>query len=56
MEKRYLLKLFKEWEEEGMKGNSGEDAFKYNIYLIYCKSFHKSHNVLSPSSTTTKNG
>jgi hypothetical protein len=29
MEKLYLLKLFQEWEETGIKEIGGEDEFKY---------------------------
>lgn len=34
LEKWYLLKLLQEWEEEGMKENGGQGAFKYIIFDI----------------------
>jgi hypothetical protein len=31
MEKHHLLKLFKEWEERGIKENGAGSKFKYDI-------------------------
>jgi hypothetical protein len=31
MEKRNLMKLFQEWEERGIRENSGEGEFNYDI-------------------------
>jgi hypothetical protein len=49
MEKRDLLKLFKEWREGKIKENDGE----VNFTMIHCKNFCKCYNV--PPSTTIKN-
>jgi hypothetical protein len=50
------LKLFQEGESGMLEGVNS--SMIYLIYLIYCKSFCKSHNVLLPSTTikqTNKN-
>jgi hypothetical protein len=48
MQKLYLLKLFHEWGEEGIK-KSGRGVNSSMIYLIDCKNFCKCHNVPPPS-------
>jgi hypothetical protein len=53
MENSDLLKLFWEWEEEGIKEN-GKGENSSIIYFIYYKNICKCHNVPPPPSTTIK--
>jgi hypothetical protein len=48
MEKCYLLKLFQEWGEEGIKENDGEDKFNYDIFdirtFVNAKMYHQDNS------------
>jgi hypothetical protein len=53
MQKRYLLKLFREWKEEINESNGGVSSRL--IYLIHCKNLCKCHNVALPNTIQDKN-
>jgi hypothetical protein len=48
-EKLYLLKLFQESGEGGIKEKAGSNSSM--MYLIHCKNLCKCHNVPHPSTT-----